>query len=157
MSIPELLCNEKVCTLLALSLISHCSCLSITQNTKILSESQTEAPGNTRGITLHIQLLSQLSLRYLPNSLRLAETDEQPQDCSVLHPPSSFLQQYDKHSTCSPLILQHYSKPDQFSLYLPWGIDVDDILWPTLQVSCCLSCKKDFDYWFSCIDDKVFG
>lgn len=54
MSIPELLCYQKLCTLLALSLIRHCSGLSSALNMKILSENTTEALSNTRGIMIHI-------------------------------------------------------------------------------------------------------
>jgi len=76
MSIPELLCYQKVCTLLALPLIRYCSGLSIALNVKILSENKTEALSNTRGIMIHIHLLSELSLRYLSKSLQLPETND---------------------------------------------------------------------------------
>lgn len=156
MSIPELLCYWKVCTLLALSLIRHCSCLSIILNMKILSENKTEAQSNTRGIALHIQLLSELSLRYLSDSLELAETDGWPEDSPVPPPPRAFLQglflQWASH-LAPPFCWAAASVPP--SLYLPRRIDVDDILGPTLQVSCRLSCKEDFEYWFVSTDNEI--
>lgn len=152
MSIPELLCYQKVCTLLALSLIRHCSGLSISLNMKILSENKTEALSNTRGIMLHIQL-SELSLRYMSKSLQLPETDDHKSPGSSPTPkvlPKTMQPAFYQ----TPLFCSATANVAS-SLYSPWRVDVDDILWPALQVSCCLSRKENFEYWFSCIDDSI--
>lgn len=155
MSIPELLCYQKVCTLLALSLIRHCSGLSSALNIKILSENTTEALSNTRGIMIHIQLLSELSWRYLSKSLKLPETDDHKNALLSHYPPRFFLQPCSQHSTDPTLLCT--ATASVAPSYSPWGIDVDDILWSALQVSCCLSCEEDFEYWFLCIDDSILG
>lgn len=155
MSIPKVLCYQKVCTLFALSLIRHCSGLSITPNKKIQSENKTEALSNSRGIMIHIQVLSELSWWYLSRSVQLRKTDDPKR---ALLPPRSFPQQCSQHTTNPSLLCRATASVAMASTaYSPWRVDVDDILRPALQVSCCLPCKEDFEYWLSCTDDSVLG